>query len=135
MTVIHTKQNMVCAAEPEEGDLYVQLVWHGPAEDGRHLRAFEGQPQPIENYEAMLDWAVAMADQMRFPLYVVPLPAKDVFRTEYMKRAVSRLTDHDRGELQRIAITTLAAVMRDCDDTTVRAEAFEILTEMGVVHP
>lgn len=80
MSVIRTKTNMVVAYEPEVSDLYVQLVWHGPAGDGRHLRSFEGPPWPIDQYQACVDWAVSMADFMRAPLYVVPLRQKDLRR-------------------------------------------------------
>ena len=80
MSVIRTKTNMVVAYEPEANDLYVQIVWHGPDEDGRHLKAFEGPPWPIEQYQATVDWAVSMADYMRAPLYVVPLRQKDLRR-------------------------------------------------------
>ena len=81
MSVILTKTNMVCAYEPEPDDLFVRVDWHGPDEDGRHRRAFEGPLWPIDRYQAAVDWAVSMADQMRFPLHVVPLRAKDVRRT------------------------------------------------------
>lgn len=78
MSVIRTKTNMVVAYEPEPTDRYVQIVWHGPAGDGRHLRAFEGPPWPIDQYQASVDWAVSMADYMRAPIYVVPLRLKDL---------------------------------------------------------
>jgi hypothetical protein len=80
MSVIRTKTNMVCAYDPEPDDLFVQVVWHGPPEDGRHLRAFEGPLWPIEEYQATVEWAVSMAEQMRFPLHVVPLRERDVRR-------------------------------------------------------
>lgn len=80
MTIIRTKTNIVVAYEPEPNDLFVQIVWHGPDGDGRHLRAFEGPPWPLDQYQASVDWAVSMADYMRAPIYVVPLRAKDVRR-------------------------------------------------------
>ena len=80
MPVIRTETNMVVAYEPEPCDRYVQIVWHGPAGDGRHLRAFEGPPWPIDQYQASVDWAVSMADFMRAPVYVVPLRLRDVPR-------------------------------------------------------
>ena len=135
MSVIRTKTNMVCAAEPEEDDLFVQLVWHGPDEDGRHLRAFECPPQPIEEYQSTVDWAVGMADQMRFPLYVVPLRAVDVMQTEQVKQAILRLSDQERGELRRMVVATLAEVMRDCDAPNVRADAYDVLLDMKVIRP
>ncbi len=134
MSVIRTKTNMVCAYEPEADDLFVQVVWHGPGEDGRHLRAFEGPPWPIEDYAATLQWAVGIADQMRFPLYVVPLRAKDALATDHMRRAVAGLTDQERGELRRLVVATLAEVMRDCDEPDVRADAYDVLVDMGVVR-
>ena len=78
MSVIRTNTNIVCAYEPEPDDLFVRVVWHGPAEDGRHLRAFEGPLWPIEEYQSTVDWAVSMADYMRFPMHVVPLRLRDV---------------------------------------------------------
>jgi hypothetical protein len=78
MSVIRTRTNMVCAAEPEPEDLFVRLVWHGPDGDGRHLRPFNGPPWPIDQYQAAVDWAVSMADYMRSPIYVEPLRAEDV---------------------------------------------------------
>lgn len=80
MSVIRTKTNMVVAYEPEPTDLYVQIVWHGPAGDGRHLRSFEGPPWSIDQYQASVDWAVSMADYMRAPIYVVPLRMRDLPR-------------------------------------------------------
>jgi len=80
MSVIRTKTNMVVAYDREPNDLYVQIVWHGPDGDGRHLRAFEGPPWPIDQYQATVDWAVSMADYMRAPLHVVPLRQKDLRR-------------------------------------------------------
>ena len=78
MSVIRTKTNMVVAYEPEDCDRYVQLLWHGPAGDGRHLKSFYGPPWPLDQYDACLQWAVSMADYMGTPLYVVPLRLKDI---------------------------------------------------------
>lgn len=78
MPVHRTKTNMVVAYEPEACDRYVHIVWHGPAGDGRHLRAFEGPPWPIDQYQASVDWALSMADYMRAPIYVEPLRTKDL---------------------------------------------------------
>ena len=136
MPVHMTKTNMVVAEEIGEDDHWVQVVWHGPPEAGsRHCRQFEGPAWPIEDYQKTLDWAVGIADQMRFPLYVVPLNAVDVMRTERVKQAVARLTDQERGELRRVVVATLAEVMRDCDDPDVRADAYDLLREMEVIRP
>ena len=80
MTVIMTKRNMVVAHEPEPGDRYVHIVWHGPAGDGRHARAFQGPPQPLDTFKSSVDWAVSMADFMCSPIYVTPLTERDARR-------------------------------------------------------
>ena len=77
MTVIMTKSNMVIAHEPEPGDRYIQVAWFGPSEDGRHRRVFQGPPQSLDTFRSSVDWAISMADFMRFPIYVTPLTEKD----------------------------------------------------------
>lgn len=134
MSVVRTKQNLVCAYEAGPDDLFVQVVWHGPANDGRHMRAFEGPPCPMAEYQATLDWAVSIADQMVFPLHVVPLRAKDVLATDYIRRGVARLTGQQRGDLRRLCVATMAEVMRDCADADVRSAAYDVLVDMGVVQ-
>lgn len=136
MSVIRTKTNMVVAEEIGEGDHWVQVVWHGPPEDAsQYGRMFEGPPWPIEEYRACVDWAVSMADQMTFPLYVVPMCAQDVMTTQRVRQAIARLTDQERGELRRMVIATLGEVMRDCDDADVRADAYDLLLDMKVIRP
>jgi len=136
MPVFKTERNRVIVDEPEADDHWVQVVWHGPSEEGsRYLRTFEGPAWPIEEYEKTIEWAVGIADQMRFPLYVVPLRAVDLMRTQRVKQAVRNLTDQERGELRRVVIATLAEVMRDCDDPNVRADAYDLLLDMKVIRP
>ena len=136
MPVHRTKTNMVVAEEIGEADHWVQVVWHGPPEEGqRHCREFAGPPWPIEEYDKTVQWAVGIADQMRFPLYVVPLRAVDVIRTERVQQAIMRLTDQERGELRRMVVAMLAEVLRDCDDPEVRADAYDLLLDMKVIRP
>ena len=136
MPVHKTERNKVVADDPEPDDLFVQVVWHGPPEEGgKFLRQFEGPIMPIAEYQATVDWAVGIADQMRFPLYVAPLRAVDAIRTERFQRAILRLTDQDRGELRRMVAATLAEVMRDCDNPKVRADAYDVLLDMKVIRP
>ncbi|UUR08236.1 hypothetical protein [Sphingomonas glaciei] len=134
MPVYKTANNKVVADEPEADDLFVQVVWHGPHEDGRHMVGFEGPIEPIAEYQRTIEWAVSMAEYMRFPLYVVPLRIQDALKTERMKRAVERLTDQERGELRRMIVARLAEVMRDCDDPDLRADAYDQLLELKVIR-
>lgn len=134
MPVITTPQNRVIAYEAGPDDLFVKVVWHGPGEDGDdHCKRFEGPLWPIADYQRTVDWAVSMADQMRFPLHVVPRTGADALKSEQMQNRLASLTDQERGELRRFVVSRLAEVMRDCDDATVRADAFDLLNDMGVI--
>lgn len=125
----------VAADEPGPNDTHVQVVWFGPPQDGLHRKIFEGPVEPIENYDAVLAWATEMAGQMVYPLYVVPMTGVQALRTNHVRQGVANLTDQQRGELRREVVATLANVMRDSDDPTVRADAHGILLDMKVVRP
>ncbi|UVO49246.1 hypothetical protein M0208_01450 [Sphingomonas sp. SUN019] len=133
MPVFKTGTNRVVADDPEPGDAFVQVTWFGPSQDGKHRKQFHTRPQPIEEYQAAIDWAVSMADQMAFPLYVVPLRAGQLLTPERLERAVASMTDQERGELRRLVVTTCAEIMRDCEEIEVREGAFSVLAKMGVV--
>lgn len=135
MPVIKTKSNRVVADEPEQDDLYVRVTWHGPDDDGRHMRAFDGPILPVEGYSAAVAWAVGIADQMRFPLYVVPLRGRDALADERLRRGAAALTAQERGDLRRFVVAQLAEVMRDCEDADVRADAYEVLVGLRAVQP
>lgn len=134
MPVITTEQNRVLAYEPGPDDLFVKVVWHGPGEDGgQYLKTFEGPHWPIAEYERTVEWAVSMADQMRFPLHVVPRNGVDYVRSKEVSAYVATLSDQDREELRRFVVNRLAEVMRDCKDPDVRADAHGVLAELGLV--
>lgn len=134
MTIISTKQNTVYAYEPEEADTFVSVTWHGPPDEGsRFLRAFTTRPQPIEEYQAAVDWAVSMADQMAYPLHVLPMRTNEVLTPERLQREFDSMSGQERGELRAFAVSTAAQVMRDCDEFEVRDAAFGVLAKMGVV--
>lgn len=133
MPVIHTSNNRVVADDPEPADAFVQVAWFGSAEDGSRKGVFHTPPQPIEQYQDAVDWAVSMADQMVHPLYVVPMRFGDLMSRERLERAIDSMTSQERGELRRLVVTTCAEVMRDCDEGEVREEAFGVLAKMGVV--
>lgn len=133
MPIIKTKTNRVAADEPRPGDLFTQVVWFGPSQDGKHRMQFHGPLLPIEDHAAAVAWAVELAEQMTHQLYVVPMTGVEALRTEQMQRGVATLTDQQRGELRQHMVATLAEVMRDSNDPAVRTEAHQILQQMKVV--
>lgn len=133
MPIIQCGTNRVAADEPEAEHTHIRVVWFGPPQDGRHLKVFEGPLEPAENYDAAVAWAVEMAPQMVFPLYVEPMTAAQASRIEQAQRAFGNMTDQERGELRRQVLSMLLRVLRDYDDPVVRADAHEVLVLMRVV--
>lgn len=134
MPIIKTASNRVAADEPGPNDTHVQVVWFGPPQDGMHRKVFQGPLLPVERFDEAVAWARSIADQMTYPLYVVPLSGVEVLKTREVQRGVGILTDQQRGQLRQHVVTTLAAVMRDSDDPFVRADAYDVLMELRVIE-
>lgn len=144
MPVIKTGRNHVVAYEADEEDTHVQVVWLGPGalHGTPHAKQFRGPVESIDQYQTNVNWAVALAEAMEFPLHVVPLRGAqaaeaqaDVFLAEVDLLSSRSLTDQQRGEVRRLAVTVAAEVMRDCVDADVRAAAYSVLLRMKVVTP
>lgn len=136
MTTIATQRNKVITEAPEPDDVMVEVILFGEGDTpgtvcGRKLRHL-----PITHYQECLDWAVGIADQMAHPLYVVPLNHNDILRTGRWtpyREAIAGMSDQQRGELRRAVVTSMAEVMRDCDDWQVRADAHAVLRQLRVI--
>lgn len=133
MAAIPMSKGRVFADDPEPADIFVQVVWFGSAEDGSRSGAFRTPPQPIEEYQDAVDWALSMAEQMAHPLYVVPMRLSDLPSRPPLERVVASMTNQERGELRRLMVTSCAQVLRDCDEVEVREAAYALLVKMGVV--
>ncbi len=137
MTTIATLRNKVITEMPEADDVFVRVSFMVPGDEPgtrsvRHLRY-----EPVSDYQAAVDWAVSMADQMAYPIHVVPLSHRDIFRTarfDPFRAFIAGMNDQERGELRRIVITTAAEVMRDCDDPEIRADMFNVLRQLKVTY-
>jgi hypothetical protein len=136
MTIINTARNRVHAHARGDDDIFVRVAWIGYDMAGdrvlHHLRY-----EPITEYQSAVDWAVSMADQMAHPLHVVPFNGDDMrepSRFQPVCDAVASMDDQERGELRRIVVTTAAEVMRDCDDPEIRADMFDVLHQLKVIH-
>ncbi len=138
MTTITTHRNRVITEQPEADDVFVRISLIGPGDEPGTLRPRQLRYMPISEYQAAVDWAVGIADQMTHPLYVVPLSYSDIRNTDRFTpicNAVASMNDQERGELRRIVVTTCAEVMRDCDDPEIRADMFDVLRQLKVIRP
>ena len=137
MTRITTARNKVVTDEPEADDVMVYVGWTGPSDTPGVRRAFSSRYMPISAYQECLDWAVAIADQFSHPLYVVPLSHDDILHTDRWNpyaEMLATLNDQERGEMRQMAVASMCELMRDCHDRAVRAEAYDILTQLKVIH-
>ena len=137
MTTIATQRNKVVTDDPEADDVLVYVGWTGPSDTPGVRTAISTRYMPISAYRECLDWAVAIADQFSYPLYVVPLNHDDILHTDRWNPfadLLATLNDQERGALRQLAVTTCCDLMRDCDDREVRAEAYDILTQLKGIH-
>lgn len=137
MTTIATQRNRVITEEPEEDDVFVRVSLTAYGVEPGRLSVRHLPYQPISDYDEAVAWAVSMADQLAYPIHVVPLSYSDIRNTERFTpicEAVASMDDQERGAMRQVVVTTCAEVMRDSDDWHVRADAYDILTQLKVIH-
>ncbi|HEX7822544.1 MAG TPA: hypothetical protein VF463_18215 [Sphingobium sp.] len=137
MTIINTERNRVHAHAIGDDDVFVQIALLAPGDTPGTMRPQTLRYQPISHYQACVDWAVSMADQLAYPIHVQPLSYGDIRNTERFAPicdAVASMDDQQRGQFRREVVTTCCEVMRDCDDWQVRADAYDVLHQLKVIH-
>lgn len=130
MPVHMTKRNLVGAYEPLPDDMMVRTIIIGG--DGK-LRTLT--TQHINQYNQAVEWAVSMADQFEYQVYVVPISAEEygADHGDALQRRFDTMTPDERRELRQAVVRAMAVVMRDSGDTRVRADAFDVLVKIGAV--
>ena len=126
MAVIKTKAGMVCAYEPQSGDTHVWTLIVSPTE--RYVLTTQG----IEAYQAAVDWAVSMADQMAAPITILPISATEFIAANRarLENGLAHMTELERAGLRQVVVNRMLAAMRDSNDPALRAEAHEVLKMM-----
>jgi hypothetical protein len=142
MAVIETQRNRVITEPPEADDVFVWTSLLGPA-DGedlfapRVLTSHNLPLRPITEYQAELDFAVSIADQFAFPLYVAPMNANEFLRGKRFKpyqKFLATMNEQEGAEVTQIIVNSCAEIMRDSPDRAVRADAYNILVQLKVVQ-
>jgi len=136
MTIINTARNRVHAHAIGDDDVFVQIALLTPGDAPGTLRPRCLRYEPISDYDAAVAWAVSMADQLAYSIHVQPLSYSDIRNTERFTpicEAVASMDDQQRGAMRQVVVTTCAEVMRDCDDWQVRADCYDILTQLKVI--
>jgi hypothetical protein len=131
MPVHMTERNFVTAYEPLPDDMMVRTIISGGDGSARTLST-----QHIDQYKAAVDWAVSMADQFEHPVHVVPISAEEygADHGDALQQRFDAMTPDERRELRQEIVRAMATVMRDCGDTRVRADAFDVLVQIGAVR-
>lgn len=125
MAIIHTDKTFVAAIPPQEGDCWVE-VWVGAKCLGRH---------PIDDYQAVVDWAVLQASQFLHIVQVVPVSPSDLTQSLTPRGEGETDTPEQRHADRRAVVNAMCLVLRDCPDESVRAGAFDVLVTMRVIQP
>lgn len=137
MTTITTQRNKVITEPPEPDDVFVRVSLMAPG-DETGTRTVRHMPyQPISEYDEAVAWAVSMADQLAYPIHVMPLSYSDIRNTGRFKPicdAVASMTDQERGAMRQVVVATAAEVMRDCDNPEIRADMFDVLRQLKVIR-
>ena len=134
---IQTTRNVVITEQPEPEDVFVRVSLMVPGDEPGTRTVRHLPYEPVSQYQAAVDWAVSMADQMAYPIHVVPLSHNDILRTGRwtpFRDFIAGMNDQERGELRRMIVTTAAEVMRDCDDPEIRADMFDVLRKLKVTY-
>lgn len=131
MAIIQTQRNEVIAHERQPKDVFVRVSLIAPAGDGKHLRPLHLPYEPISHYHEAVDWAVSVADQMAYPIHILPLNHSDILNTarfEPFRRLLESMSVQEFGEfMQPLAVALCAALKRDRDDQQLRAVAYDLL--------
>ena len=130
MTVIRTQRNHVCACDPMPEDAFVHTWVMGS--DKRHLLT----TQTIDRYQAAVDWAAGMADQMAHALEVVTVDGAEYLRRnrDALEGHLASLTHQERGALRQHMVASMTQILRDSPDDAVRAGAYEVLQKLKVIE-
>ncbi|MFC3162445.1 hypothetical protein [Ciceribacter thiooxidans] len=131
MSVIKTKGGgMVAAYEPEPQDRWVKTLIR--ASDNMHCLTV----QRISQYQQAVAWAVSMADQFAMPLEIVPFDVNDLVKLnrQRLERGLALLTPDEQHGLRQDVVSTCIQVMRDCDDPSVRSDAYDVLVQMRMIQ-
>ena len=130
MTVHRTARNLVCAYDPQENDTHVE-TWLIGSEQRQLLNT-----RPIGEYQAAVEWAQSMADQMKQHIELLPIDGAEYIERNRAKleTALAGMNGQQLGGLRQLAVTTCAEAMRDCADPEVREQAYEALKTMKVVQ-
>ncbi len=136
MAIIKTQRNMVIAYDRQPDDVLVDVSWPAPFGDGTHATPVGLPYAPISEYAVAVEWAVGMADKMAHPIHVLPLNHRDIFNTgrfEPFRIFLANMNDHERAEVRQIIVDSWAAILRDSNTPVLRATAFNMLAQLGVV--
>ncbi len=127
MAVIRTEQNaFVYAYDPMPQDRWVKTLIGNRCLIVQH----------ISQYQQAVAWAVSMAHQMGQQLHIVPFDVNDLvhLNQQRMERGLPLLTPEAQHRLRQDVVTTCLEAIHNCDDLSVRVDAYEVLQTIRMVQ-
>jgi len=138
MTIIQTNRNSVHFEEPEVEDVVISVSLIGPAWDGKSRRPVKLGWFPVSDFKGWVDWAVEIADQMAYPIYILPLNHRDILETERFdpyRKLLENLSDQEWEQVRRFIVAACLDVMRVSSDCAVRDQAYHQLVMLDIAQP
>lgn len=137
MAIIKTRRNSVHFEEPEVDDVPVEVSLLSDSEDGKLIHPKELGWFPVSDCLGWLNWAVAIADQVAHPIYILLLNHRDIFNNERFdpyRKLLENLTDEEGEQVRRFIVAACLDVMRVSPDYAVRNVAFNQLMMLDLAQ-
>jgi hypothetical protein len=128
MTNIWTPNgNRVASLAPGPGDTFV-------------VTTIQGQRvavQPIADYEKALTTAEAFAGQTKHPIKVLCMSLRELLTFMGMTPAEfgAGMSPKAEVEFRQLAAAACRDALRDCNEPSVRADAYDLLVNLGIIKP
>ena len=124
--------NCVAALQPAPGDLFTVTLLKAKIVFVRSADEYEQSLRLAEAFAAQ----VAPPDGRPFTVKVLGMSLDEVLALQVISREsfAAGITTPD-GELREMAERTCKDVLRRSDDAAVRADAMDLLTDLGVLRP
>ncbi len=118
-----------------------RVVWVEPLSRDHFVVTFvEGRRvwiHPATAYQRVRASAQALASKVKRPVKVLPVTIDELigFMNIDLADLAASLSPDDAEQDRRLVIDTATEILRECNDSAVRKEAYDLLVKMGEIQP
>lgn len=85
----------------------------------------------VTEYEQARAKAIAFAKETKRPVKLLPVTARELMGFMHVKPSELFGPSADDAEMRQLVVSTCREALRECNDASVRREAFDLLVNMG----